>query len=259
MLDGKQLKDNSILPGKIDLTTASAGTHPASRSYVDTQVNAAKAGLAVRDPVRVATNTNVNLASPGASIDGVALTVGDSFLVFGQTTGSQNGIYVFNGAASQANRRTLEDASAEIIPSMIFLCQEGTYADKMFRLTTNAPITLGTTVLTFTVESTLSGANPSLSNKFMTAVATTNDFDVACNTGMAASPAANSYVQVDVNGVLEEVGDGVKTKACYFSGDSGANARARNAVASGDKLYWVGSVAGYQLTAQDKVSFSYNV
>jgi hypothetical protein len=99
----------------------------------------------------------------------------------------------------------------------------------------------------------------------MAAETTTADHDEACATGISSTPAGTinangAYVGVQVNGVSYVVGDGVRTKDCYFSGDAGATARAFGAIVSGDKLYWNGSVAGFQLAAAtDKISFFFNV
>lgn len=87
-----------------------------------------------------------------------------------------------------------------------------------------------------------------------TAAATTNDGDSA---GVTLSNTPAVMVHVFVNGFLQEVGDAVKTKDCYFSGDGGTTARAINQAVSGDTLYWNGSIAGFQLDASDKISFVY--
>jgi hypothetical protein len=94
-------------------------------------------------------------------------------------------------------------------------------------------------------------------NKAMTASVTTSDFDEACATAIAATPSRDGYVQVYVNGLKAVVGDGVRTKDCYFSADGGATARAIAAITSGDKLYWVGSVAGHQLAGSDRLDFDF--
>lgn len=96
-------------------------------------------------------------------------------------------------------------------------------------------------------------------NKEMTAAVTVADFDNACATGIVSTPASGSYVQVSVNGQLQDVGDGVRTNSCYFSSvaSAGAVAKAISAIVATDKLYWVGTVAGFQLAATDKVSFFY--
>lgn len=100
--------------------------------------------------------------------------------------------------------------------------------------------------------------NSQSTNKWMTAEATVADFDEACATGMATTPASGSWVQVQVNGQTQDLGDGVKTKDCYMSGNSGVTARAISAIVATDKLYWVGSVAGFQLSVTDKISFLYD-
>lgn len=100
------------------------------------------------------------------------------------------------------------------------------------------------------------GEQPSSSNKGMTASVTAADFAVACATAVAGVP--NGYVGVNVNGVGQVVGNGVRTTACYFSGDGGTTARAYGAVVSGDLLYWVGSVALFELAATDVIDFIYN-
>ncbi len=95
-------------------------------------------------------------------------------------------------------------------------------------------------------------------NKDMTAIATEDDGDVACGDAVEVTPAADGYIRVAINGVDVEVGDGVTTKECFFSVD-GVTPRLIQDVEEGDLLYWNGSVAGYQLTAVDKVDFMYNV
>lgn len=118
-----------------------------NKSYVD----ALKSGLDWKDSVRVASTANINLASPGASIDGVSLSAGERFLAKNQTTPSENGIYVWNGAAVAATRAPDADSSAEVTPGLSVPVEEGTAnADTVWLLTTNGPITLGTTALSFT-------------------------------------------------------------------------------------------------------------
>lgn len=102
-------------------------------------------------------------------------------------------------------------------------------------------------------------AHTSKANKAMAASVTVADFNLACATPMAATPALDGYVQVLVNGCGVEVGDGAKTKDCYFSADGGATARAIVDITAGDMLYWVGSVVGYQLAANDAIDFDYMV
>ncbi len=76
-------------------------------------------------------------------------------------------------------------------------------------------------------------------------------------TGATISATPDGAVFVAVNGLLISVGDGVKTSDCYFSADGGTTAKARAAIAAGDILYWMGSVALYQLAATDRIDFIY--
>ena len=105
---------------------------------------------------------------------------------------------------------------------------------------------------------------PYTGNKEMVANVTTADFQAATATTLAVDPAnlvslaaSGSYIQVFVNGIKVTLGSGVKTKDCYFSGDGGTTAKTYATMAGGDTLYWVGSVAGYQLDATDRIDFDY--
>ena len=72
----------------------------ATKAYVDSLVE----GLAWKDSCRVSTQANLSLASPGASIDGITMVANDRVLVQFQTAGSENGIYIWNGAAVPMTR-----------------------------------------------------------------------------------------------------------------------------------------------------------
>ena len=118
-----------------------------TKEYVD----AVKVGLDFKDSVRVASTANVTVSGPGAAIDGITLSSGDRVLLKNQSTASQNGIYVFNGAASALTRATDADANAEVTAGMFVFVEEGTVnADAGFVLTTDGTITVGSTSLSFT-------------------------------------------------------------------------------------------------------------
>lgn len=118
-----------------------------TKAYVD----AISMGLYIKSPVRAATTANIDLNSPGAAIDGVTLASNDRVLVKDQSTPSQNGIWVFNGAASAMTRALDANVSAEVKAGTYTFVSEGsTQADTSWVLTTDDPITLGSTGLTFT-------------------------------------------------------------------------------------------------------------
>lgn len=104
----------------------------------------------------------------------------------------------------------------------------------------------------------IKAGQPGADDKELTASVTSSDGDQATATALTTAPSGDSYIGVLVNGVAMTVGDGVKTKDCYFSGDGGTNARAFSALTAGDTLHWNGSIAGFQLDATDKIDFLYN-
>ncbi len=99
---------------------------------------------------RVASTADVTIATAPATIDGVTLASGNLILLKDQTIGSENGLYVFNGAGNALTRYAFYDESSEVSASDLILVSEGTtYADIAFVLVTNDPIVLGTTSLTY--------------------------------------------------------------------------------------------------------------
>lgn len=97
-------------------------------------LNSAIEGVAWKDSCRCASQVNVTLASPGASIDGITMTAGDRVLVKAQTTTSENGIYVWNGAAS-AMTRAPDCSTADELEAAVTTVEEGTSAGTSHRQT----------------------------------------------------------------------------------------------------------------------------
>jgi phage-related tail fiber protein len=111
------------------------------------QLQSVNNGRAWKDAVRMASTGNLTLSGL-QTVDGITGVDGDSVLAKDQTTGADRGIYIMHTGAW--TRRSDADSSAEIIPTMTVKVQEGTVnGDTEWTLTTNAPITLGTTSLTF--------------------------------------------------------------------------------------------------------------
>jgi hypothetical protein len=135
---------------------------------------------------RVATTGNLNLAAPGAAIDSVTLAPGETVLVRAQSTGSQNGLYVFNGAAVPMTRATEADTNAEVKPGMfVFVVEGATNASNGFTLVTPAPVVLGTTSLSFIQTSGAgqinAGSGLTKTGNTIDAIGTTNRISVAAD------------------------------------------------------------------------------
>lgn len=117
-----------------------------TQSELDTYINGKQASFIVR----AASTAAINLASPGAAIDGVTMVAGDRFLEKDNGTAANRGIYVWNGAAVAATRATDADTGAELKSGIIIEVTEGTAnADTLWTLTTDGTITIGVTGLTF--------------------------------------------------------------------------------------------------------------
>ncbi len=147
-----------IVAGDFAIALQASATPEAVLFGAPEQVGSADVPTLVQDwkeSCRVATTANITLSGT-QTIDGVSVIAGDRVLVKDQSTGAENGIYVC--AAGAWSRATDADTSAEVTANMAVAVEAGTAnGDKIFILTTNNPITLGSTALTFTALSTGGG------------------------------------------------------------------------------------------------------
>lgn len=119
----------------------------ATREYVDTAIIAALNKQDFKNSVLVATTEAIALNGL-QSVDGIPVPAGARVLVKNQLVGKDNGLYV---AAAGAWVRSVDaDASVEVTPGLFVHVEQGaTNGDSVWQLTSDAPITLGTTALTF--------------------------------------------------------------------------------------------------------------
>lgn len=123
-----------------------ADASAAQDAVTKAQLDAAVLGLKWKEPARAATTANITL-SGAQTIDGIAVVAGNRVLVKNQSTASQNGIYI---AASGAwTRATDFDAAAELLGAAVFVSEGTTLGNSIWNMTTDEPITLGTTALVF--------------------------------------------------------------------------------------------------------------
>jgi hypothetical protein len=126
-----------------------------------------------KQAVRVIATTNIANLNGGApnQIDGVNLALRDRVLVKAQDTASENGLYYVTTLGTGSNgvwQRTLDgNETGEIQAGMLVMVTEGTsFKDTQWKLTTNNPIIIGTTPLTFELNvstNTISNGNSSIS------------------------------------------------------------------------------------------------
>lgn len=98
----------------------------------------------VKAPVRVLSAANINLASPGASIDGIPFAVGDRVYLNNQTTTAENGIWVWNGAAAAMTRPVDWAAGSTVYANTIIKILEGTFAGWTYKVSSTVVVNTGT-------------------------------------------------------------------------------------------------------------------
>jgi hypothetical protein len=135
-------------------------TRPRYSSIVDTDYKAS---------CRIVTTTDITLSGGApSSYDSVNLVLNDRILVAGQSTASQNGIYIVLIVGTGSNGTWIRsfdaNASDRLTAGMTTAIEEGTNVGKTWRLTTGNPITLGSTALTF-IDSSGGGASVAGANR----------------------------------------------------------------------------------------------
>lgn len=149
-----------------ELGTPTAGTDAANKNYVD----AVATGLDWKQSVRLATvaalpsvtpagtgvgHTLTATANGALSVDGVAVAAADRILVKNQVAGDDNGIYTVTATGDGSNpfvltRATDADQDAEVTAGLaVFVTEGSTISDTGWVLTTNDPIVVDTTSLSF--------------------------------------------------------------------------------------------------------------
>ncbi len=76
---------------------------------------------------------------------------------------------------------------------------------------------------------------------------------------LSATPDDSQYIDVEINGISISLGNGTKNLDGFFSPDGGTTARTFQDIRVGDELIFNSTVAGYNLSPDDRVSFFYEV
>lgn len=208
--------------------------------------------LRTKTPVRLASTANITLSTPGATIDGVSVVNGDRILLKNQTTGSQNGIYVWSGASTTLTRALDASAASDFVLGFKVYVSEGTAnGGKYWTYTTSAAVTLGTTTLTFVQDGAGTGTvtsialtmpsdflvsgSPITSSGTLAVTANTqsaNTIKAGPTTGASAAPTYRTLVSADLPTAPTVTGE-MTASDFKPSGLTGATAATR----------WVGATA----------------
>jgi len=161
-----------------------------------------------KQATRVVTISNITLAgSAPSSVDGVSLSLNDRILVTGQSTASQNGIYYVTTVGTGSNgtwaRSQDTNSTGELLGGTIVMVTEGTvYADTQWKLTTNDPITIGSTALTFVQNYSANSISAGTSN-----VSVTSNANVTISSAGTPNVLTVSSTGVVVSGTASATGN----------------------------------------------------
>lgn len=188
-LTNKTLGSNTALGAALDagsykitnLGTPTSSSDAATKAYVD----AVSEGLHVHAAARVYIAADVDISSAlvaGSEYDGVTLVAGDRILLNGQSTQSQNGIYIVP-ASGAATRATDFDTAAEISSGDFVFVSLGTVYANTGWVQTNTPAIIGTDSISFTQ---FSGAGTYLAGLGLELTGNTFSADVTPVSGYAS-------------------------------------------------------------------------
>lgn len=230
----------------------------ATRAWVLSQLDGIATSQVIKGSVKVAATSNVNLASPGTTIDGITMSNGDLFLATGQTTGSQNGPYVYNGSGVAATRATNWDTSGEAVLGSYWVVQQGTNADTFALLTNDTAITLGTTTPTFVFRGAAGATYTAGTNGGLTLAGSAFSILLQSASGLQLS---GTGIGIDTSVVARKAGGAIPAASAGIFSVSGSNVTVNHGLntLTPDVTVVVGStpVSGY--TANTPVETDWSV
>lgn len=189
----------------LNLPNATTNQEPATLG----QVLAAVEGISWKSSVRVASTANINLASPGATIDGITMATGDRFLAKDQSTASQNGIYIWNGASTTATRALDANTFRELEGAVVKVEEGSTNNNTQWRQTA-VNGTIDSSSVTW-VSDAASVAPASETVAGIAELATQAEVDAGTDTTRIVTPAGLSAWSGRIRKASASVGDGSGT------------------------------------------------
>jgi hypothetical protein len=213
---GAPTGDVSMATYKITgLGTPTNSTDAATKAYVD----AVSEGLHIHEAARAAILTNVAIATAlenGDTAGGVTLATGDRILVNGQTTTSENGIYVVQ-ASGQALRATDFDTATEVDSGDFIFVTSGTYANTGW-VQTLKPATIGTDPISFTQ---FSGAGTFTAGNGLTLTGTVFSIDTTITSDLStAQTLTNKSISGSTNTLTNIPNNALSNSAITINGTS---------------------------------------
>lgn len=148
LVDGTRAFTGDQSMGSNKITNMAPGTAGTDAVNLD-QLQAVQNGLDWKESVRLLSDTNIDIATGGLlTVDSVLTVAGDRVLLVGQSTASENGIYIADSGAWVRSEDA--NASAEVTAGLVTSVTEGTvYEKQTWKLITPDTIVLDTTALSF--------------------------------------------------------------------------------------------------------------
>ncbi len=188
----------------LNLPAPASANEPARLADLQSMVE----GLNWKDNCRVATQSNINLSSPGSTVDGVTMVSGDRVLVKAETSAPTNGIYIWNGAAS-AMTRANDASTADELEAAVVMVDEGTDAGTGWRQTA-VNFTLGSTSIAFASFGVVTPA-ASESTAGKAEIATQGETDTGADDVRFLTPLKAKTASWRVKSFSDVLGDGSAT------------------------------------------------
>ena len=161
-----------------------------------------------KQATRAVTVANIVLAGGAPSqVDGINLTVNERVLVTGQSDAKQNGLYYVDILGTGANgtwlRTSDSNETGELEAGTIVMVTEGTtYADTQWKLISDNPIIIGTTLLVFTQNYSANSISAGSSN-----VSVQSNANVTISSAGTANVVTVASTGFYVGGVISATGN----------------------------------------------------
>lgn len=194
------------------LATATTGGQAVEYAQFQTALSNIQVGMDFKEHVDIVALVNVTISGPGATINGRTMAAGDRVLLTNQTTASQNGLWVWNAAASPLTRPT--DAptgnTGAIVAGSVVEGYNGTTRTLWMQTATgtgtNGAIIVDTDAQTWTAPFSIT-----LVAGYGIGITGGNKIAFIPGTGMAASGADGAAAGIDTTVVARKVGAVVPT------------------------------------------------
>lgn len=134
----------------VDLANPVNANDAVNKSYLEQQVSNISLGNTWKDPVRLASVINIQLANPVTSIDSINLNDGDRILLRVQTNSGENGIYIYDDGTQLLTRSTGTDTLAEIDRSTVLVLEGSNFNSQYLMTVADVNGTINTEAITVT-------------------------------------------------------------------------------------------------------------